>query len=402
MPVRKMGRRALITTATGTAVAGRLSGACADDLSLVRIGYLRWREAKPTVSLLDKPPPDNGLAGARLAINDNNTTGRFIGQQYELTEFPVRADDDPIAAADALAASGVRLLLADVPTKLLLSVADAGAPQGMTLFNVAAPDDALRQESCRRNVIHVAPSRAMLADALAQYLVWKKWSRWVLAYGSHPEDAQLADAYRRSARRFGARIVKEIEYKDTGGARQTDSGVVQTQQQMPVFTQGLPDYDVLVAADENEVFAGYLPYRTWDARPVVGSAGLRPTSWSAASESWGGAQLQDRFERVAHRRMTPLDMQAWTACRMIGEAASRTASADPARIRQDILNPGFGIGAYKGQKLTLRDWDLQLRQPVLLDDGRSVVSISPQPGFLHQVTELDTLGFDRPETACKL
>jgi ABC transporter substrate binding protein (PQQ-dependent alcohol dehydrogenase system) len=242
----------------------------------------------------------------------------------------------------------------------------------------------------------------MLADALAQYLVWKKWTRWVLAFGSHPDDGLLADAYRRSAKRFGARIVKDVAYKDTGGARQTDSGVVQTQQQMPVFTQGLPDYDVLVTADENDVFAGYLPYHTWDARPVVGSAGLRPVSWSPSSESWGGAQLQDRFTRMAHRRMTALDMQAWTACRMIGEAASRGGSMDPAKITQNIKSSDFGIAAYKGQKLTLRDWDLQLRQPILLDDGRSVVSISPQPGFLHQVTELDTLGFDRPETRCKL
>jgi ABC transporter substrate binding protein (PQQ-dependent alcohol dehydrogenase system) len=202
--------------------------------------------------------------------------------------------------------------------------------------------------------------------------------------------------------RFGARVLKDVQFKDTGGARQTDSGVVQTQQQVPVFTQGLPDYDVLVTADENDVFANYLPYRTWDARPVVGSAGLRPVSWSPGSESWGGAQLQDRFIRMAHRRMTPLDMQAWTACRMIGEAASRCGSTDPAAIMVDMKRPDFGIAAYKGQKLTLRDWDLQLRQPILLDDGRSVVSISPQPGFLHQVTELDTLGFDRPETRCKL
>jgi ABC transporter substrate binding protein (PQQ-dependent alcohol dehydrogenase system) len=171
---------------------------------------------------------------------------------------------------------------------------------------------------------------------------------------------------------------------------------------MPVFTQGFPDYDVLVTADENEVFAGYLPYRTWDARPVVGSAGLRPVSWSASSESWGGAQLQDRFIRLAHRRMTPVDMQAWTACRMIGEAASRSGSMDPAKIMQDMRSADFGIAAYKGQKLSLRDWDWQLRQPIMLDDGRTVVSVSPQPGFLHQSSELDTLGYDRPETRCKL
>ena len=92
--------------------------------------------------------------------------------------------------------------------------------------------------------------------------------------GSHPEDQLLADAYRRSAKKFGAKIVDERVYKDTGGGRRSDSGSVQTQQQMPVFTQNAPAYDVLVAADENDVFAGYLPYRTWDPRPVVGSAGL--------------------------------------------------------------------------------------------------------------------------------
>ncbi len=52
---------------------------------------------------------------------------------------------------------------------------------------------------------------------------------------------------------------------------------------MPTVTQGAPAYDVLVAADESEVFAGYLPYRTWDPRPVAGSAGLVPTTWTPPS-----------------------------------------------------------------------------------------------------------------------
>jgi ABC transporter substrate binding protein (PQQ-dependent alcohol dehydrogenase system) len=395
-----LGRRTLITSSTGAALM-TVSRSRAEGSS-VGAGYIRWAERRPTISLLDKPAADDGLAGAQLAMADNNTTGRFINQQFELTDVPLRSLDDSVSALGKLTQQGIALVLTNIPAESLLALAAAAKGNNQTLFNLAAPDDALRQESCRANVIHVAPSRAMLTDALAQYLVWKKWTRWVLAFGSHPEDGLLADAYRRSAKRFGARIVKELAYKDTGGARQTDSGVVQTQQQMPVFTQGLPDYDVLVTADENEIFANYLPYRTWDARPVVGSAGLRPVSWSPSSESWGGAQLLDRFVRMFHRRMTPLDMQAWTACRMIGEAASRGNSVDPTKIMQNMRGPDFGIGAYKGQKLTLRDWDLQLRQPILLDDGRSVVSISPQAGFLHQVTELDTLGFDRPETRCKL
>ncbi len=399
-PAHRFGRRALFATTAGSALFGPASSA-RGDTATVRVGYIRWAEPRQTISLSDKPRPDNGLAGARLAIKDNNTTGQFMNQRFELADAPVRTGDEPADSLKALTGQGIALVLTDLPAAQVLKLA-AAAGTAVTFFNVQAPDDGLRQKECRANVIHVAPSRAMLADALAEYLVWKKWSRWVLAYGSHPEDALLADAYRRAATRFGAHIVKELLYKDTGGARQTDSGVVETQQQMPVFSQGLPGYDVLVAADENEVFANYLPYRTWDPRPVAGSAGLRPVSWDPNSESWGGTQLQDRFERMAHRAMTPLDMQAWTACRMIGEAASRTKSTDPARIMQDMKSPNFGLAAYKGRELTLRDWDWQLRQPILLSDGRTIVSISPQPGFLHQTTELDTLGFDRPETECKL
>jgi ABC transporter substrate binding protein (PQQ-dependent alcohol dehydrogenase system) len=171
---------------------------------------------------------------------------------------------------------------------------------------------------------------------------------------------------------------------------------------MPVFTQQAPAYDVLVAADESEVFASYLPYRTWDPRPVAGSAGLVPTSWHAAQDQWGAIQIQNRFVKLNSRHMTALDMQAWTAARMIGEAASRTKSGDSKAVSDFLRGPDFSIAAFKGQRLTLRNWNLQLRQPILLVDGRMVVSVSPQEGFLHQVSELDTLGVDRPETKCKL
>jgi ABC transporter substrate binding protein (PQQ-dependent alcohol dehydrogenase system) len=267
---------------------------------------------------------------------------------------------------------------------------------------VGAIDDRLREEDCRGNVIHTAPTRSMLADALAQYLVWKQWRRWFLISGSHPEDKLYADALRRAAKRFGARIVQEKVFEDTGGARRTDSGVVQIQRQLPVFTQGAPAYDVLIAADENDVFAAYLPYRTWDARPVAGSAGLMPTSWDPSHDQWGAVQMQERFMKLFSRRMTARDMQAWSAARMIGESAARTRSNDPKAIFGFLKSPDFALAAFKGQRLTLRDWNLQLRQPILLTDGRMIVSVSPQEGFQHQFSELDTLGLDRPESKCKL
>jgi ABC transporter substrate binding protein (PQQ-dependent alcohol dehydrogenase system) len=367
----------------------------------IGIGYLGHAGVRSTLSLVQQPADNDGLAGARLAIEDNNTTGKFLNQHFTLHEVRLKDSDDVAQAANKLAEQN-GFIIADLPAESLLKAADALRDRGTVLFNAGAIDDRLREEDCRANVIHVAPTRSMLADALAQYLVWKQWKRWLLVSGSHDNDRLFAEALRRAATRFGGKIVQEKTFEDTGGARRTDSGVTLIQRQMPVFTQQAPAYDVLVAADESEVFANYLPYRTWDPRPVAGSAGLVPTSWDAAQDQWGSTQLQNRFLKLNSRHMTALDMQAWTAARMIGEAASRTSSGDARTILGFLKGPDFSIAAFKGQRLTLRDWNLQLRQPILLVDGRMVVSVSPQEGFLHQVSELDTLGVDRPETKCKM
>ncbi len=350
--------------------------ASADPLA-VKVGVIHEAHSRETISILDIPPADDFVAGARMAMDDNNTTGRFLDQSFSVVDAKLAPGEDPIAALKSMLDDGVRLFIVDLPPAEVLAVADAARASGALVFNAGAPDDRLREEDCRANVIHVAPTRSMLTDGLAQYLIWKQWKRWLLVVGSHPEDKLLADAYRRSAKKFGAKIVEERVYQDTGGGRRSDSGSVQVQRQMPVFTQNAPDYDVLVAADENEVFAGFLPYRTWDARPVVGSAGLRPVSWDPSHEFWGAVQLQNRFQRTFKRGMNARDNQAWEAMRLIGDAVAHTKSADPKAMHDDLLSPDFTLGAFKGQGLTVRDWNQQLRQPILLTDGRGTVSVSP-------------------------
>lgn len=378
-------------------------GTSAQESHDVKIAYLYQAEkGRLTISILDRAPIDRGLAGAKVAINDNNTTGKFVGQSFILTDVEIAPEADPVAETEKLLAGGNQFIIADLPAAAFLKVADTAKGKGVLVFNAGAFDDTLREQDCRANVIHTAPTYSMLADGLGQYLVWKRWRNWFLVEGSHPDDKLWGAALRRAAERFGAKIVFAKEFTDTGGARQSDSGTVQIQRQIPVFTQDAPDYDVLVAADRSEVFATYLPYRTWAARPVVGSAGLIPSSWHPSFEGWGGAQIQNRFEKASHRRMLSADMQAWTAVRIIGEAATRTKSTNEKDIEAYIKSPDFSLAAFKGEKVTLRDWNWQLRQPVLLADGRSVVSVSPQEGFLHEVTPLDTLGVDRPETTCKL
>ncbi|MBO0733412.1 MAG: ABC transporter substrate-binding protein, partial [Methylocapsa sp.] len=273
--------------------------AFAADRTEIKMGFIRLPHTQETVSILDTPSEDEGIAGARLAVEDNNTTGQFLGQTFTLDDTVLKPGEDPAAALDSLVRHGVVLIAADVPGPLLLALSDAAKDKGVLLFNTGAAEDSLREENCRANVFHVAPSFSMLADGLAQYLVWKQWKRWLLMKGSHPQDALFAGAIARAAKKFGAKIVEERIYRDTGGGRRSDSGSVQTQRLVPVATQNAPAYDVLVAADESEVFANYLPYRTWDPRPVAGSGGLKPLSWDESHEQWGAILLQNRFLKLA-------------------------------------------------------------------------------------------------------
>ena len=190
----------------------------------IGIGYLGHAGVKAKLSLVEQPAENDGIAGARLAIEDNNTTGKFLNQHFTLEEVRLRDGEDVAQAAAALSGHN-GFIIADLPADELLKAADALRDRGTVLFNAGAIDDRLREADCRANVIHVAPTRSMLADALAQYLVWKQWKRWLLVVGSHDQDKLYADALRRAAGRFGAKIVQERIFEDTGGARRTDSGV---------------------------------------------------------------------------------------------------------------------------------------------------------------------------------
>ena len=98
--------------------------------------------------------------------------------------------------------------------------------------------------------------------------------------------------------------------------------------------------------------------------------------------------------------MTPRDYAAWAAIRAVGEAVTRTSSADAATVRDFLLSDAFELAGFKGRPLSFRSWNGQLRQPIPLVTRSAMVAQAPLPGFLHQRTELDTLGIDEAETLC--
>lgn len=369
---------------------------------VTKIVYVGKRYPEPLpLSLLDKPLSDEGVQGARLAIKENNMTGRLVDQHFELIEVMAAANEDVVPKVKAELAGGHALIIADLEPTDLLAVADLPEAKGALVFNVRSSSDELRQQDCRLNVFHIIPNWAMRADALAQYLSWKKWRRWFVVYGTTPGDKEYLAAIRRAAQKFGAKIVDERSYEFDAGSRRTDSGHQQIQSQMPILTQGAPDYDVIFVADVGEAFGDYLLFRTYEPRPVVGSQGLQAVAWHRSFEQYAGTQLQNRFEKQAKRFMTERDFTSWLGVRSIGEAVTRTNKNKPEEVNAYILSKDFEVAGFKGVGLTFRSWDHQMRQPILLSGPRTLVSISPQDGFLHQKFLTDTMGFDEPETKCR-
>jgi ABC transporter substrate binding protein (PQQ-dependent alcohol dehydrogenase system) len=99
--------------------------------------------------------------------------------------------------------------------------------------------------------------------------------------------------------------------------------------------------------------------------------------------------------------MTEIDYGAWLAVRAIGEAATRSHSAQFDHVKAYLLGKDFSLAGFKGVPLSFRPWDHQLRQPVLLASDRSLVATAPIEGYLHPQNELDTLGFDAAESHCR-
>lgn len=368
----------------------------------VEIGYLGRDYPEPLpVSLVESAIPDQGLQGARLGLSDNLATGRFLKQSYRLTEKNGARNGDVAADARALLQT-TRLIVADLEPADLLRVADLPEARDAIIINARASDDDLRGKDCRKNVFHVAPSWQMRADALAQYMVWKRWNQWFLLRGDAREDIDYAAAMKRSAAKFGGKITEERTIVFDPGNRNSETGHQQIQTQIPMRTQSPPPHDVVMVADTEDNFGDYLMWRTSAPKPVAGTQGLMAVAWSPLYEEYGGIQLQTRFRSKVKRPMTERDYMAWLAVRAFGETVTRSGASDLSGWRAYLMSKQFQLAGFKGQAMSFRTWDRQLRQPIILTGPRSLVSMSPQEGFLHPTYLTDTLGVDAPETACKL
>ncbi len=360
----------------------------------IRIVYLEQQRVRPPVlSNLVVHPEDEGEQGAHQGITDNNTTGKFLKHNYLLETLVVPNDQDVVEAAKSVL-NGSRLVVANVTAEKLLQIADLPQAKDDLIFNAGIADNVLRNDNCRQNILHTLPSRAMLTDAMMQFFSKRRWTSLYLLEGNRDVDKLYADSIRKSAKRYRISIDHQKQWIEDADMRRNAAA------EIPLFTKAR-NYDAIVVADEDDDFGQYVLYNAWLPRPVTGTAGLQAVAWDRVVEQWGAAQLQSRFLQTADRSMTSIDYAAWAAVRSIGEAVTRTKNIKPDVIREYIFSDKFALGGFKGAKMTYRNWNGQLRQPIPLVHPRSVVALAPIEGFLHHRTELDTLGLDQPESNCR-
>ena len=337
--------------------------------------------------------PGGSLAQAvEMAAKESQFELDAAKLQIKVDVRSARDADDAKAQLAQLAKAGAAAVVLDVPGAW---IAGLGAVTRIALLNAGSAEEASRQQACLPNLFHTLPGERMRADAIAQTLLARRWSKVLLLHGPGAEDAARLALAQAAIKRYGLKPVALRPFKLSADPRERDLA-------NPLLLTGNVDYDVVWIIDSDGEFARALPYRTALPRPVVGDAGLVALAWAPNFERFGAPQLARRFVRAAQRPLTDTDWAAYMAAKAVLQAALEApANPGPAQIIAALTRADFTLDGFKGVRLSFRPWDRQLRQPLLLSDGLGVIATAPVEGVMHPKNALDTLGADAPETLCK-
>jgi ABC transporter substrate binding protein (PQQ-dependent alcohol dehydrogenase system) len=339
---------------------------------------------------------EHPFAGAQVGLDDAKVLARVLKTDFALERITVKsAAEVAPAVQQAMTSRDIRYFIVDAPAEAFAPLAEAVRGRDVLLFNATAPDDALRRDLCANEIVHVFPSLSMSMDGLVQYLVSRRWRDFLVLQGSQPADVMAAKAFEASAKKFGARVAANKTFKVGTDPRERE-------QNNPALLSAINrDYDVVFVADAAFDFARQVPYHLIKPRPVVGSIDLEPVAWHWTWEHNGAPQVNSRFQKLTGRRMEGADWAAWMAVKMVVQAVLRTKSSE-FKAQRDFILGSAAFDGDKGLAMSVRRWDHQLRQAILLATPYYVAASAPVDGFFHQTNVLDTLGDDEPQSPCHL
>lgn len=362
------------------------------------IGYLelkkdpRYKKKRLFARFMGQPL-GRPYGGAEIALKEVRFHGAELGVEFALAKETVKKPEQIKPALLAMQEQGIHFVLLDLPADLLAKAAAEMTGQKLAIFNVSAYENKLRGEQCQAHLFHTLPSHSMLYEALAQYLISKKWRNVLHLEGPLAEDKLLATAFTRAAKKYGIKVTETRLFELSNDPRE------RAKNNIALITDG--KHDAILVTDSQAEFARSVPYQTLKPSLILGSEGLAPVAWHWSWERHGAPQLEKRFEKKHGRPMGSTDWAAWIAVKGIAGAVQSAKTTDFEALLDYLTSDANLLDNFKGAAGGFRPWNNQLRQPILLATHNWVVARAPLKGFLHQKNTLDTLGFDEQESRCK-
>jgi len=340
------------------------------------------------------------LRAVELAVFESLTLFDAVGVRAQIHQLAL----DPAANLEqqlkSIPQAGLTIL--DVPLETMEQIVPVANALNMVAVNVRHSDAHLRESVCLPNLFHTIPSDRMYFDALGQFLVHRGWRKVLLVKGPTEKDSRRAESMVASLEKFGATIVDQRTFTLSHHPDDRDKN-------RPGFLTGGISYDVVAVIDSQKDYGRYLQYSTRSARPVVGDVGLTPASWHYALERYGAPQLNERYREFKEGdplspqvAMTDAEFAAWSAVKLVTNSLNTREDIANFEVRSVLNDPASQVDLYKGTRGSIRQWNNQLRQPILLAAPETVIAVAPMPKFLHPKHYVDTLGLDEPESQCQL
>ncbi|MFQ5801814.1 MAG: ABC transporter substrate-binding protein [Candidatus Methylomirabilales bacterium] len=361
------------------------------------------------------------VAAAELAAEEANFVAEAFGKVVRLLAEKTASPDDAAKKAMKLIRQGrAKAILGGGDDPITHAIQETSARERIIFLNTMSRSEALRGATCHRLTFHVEASLAMYTDAMGQWLVRRaKQPRWAFLTPDSEAGAEMERLATRALRRHGgsavAREVVPAGNSDYRAALTTlakaGPDVVIMNLAGPSLLQALAQVTdlglaVQVAGSRMEAV------EFWQAEPTR-LTGVWPSLWSYGFRKYSGRELN---KRLAARLGHPAESRAWasyTAMKAVWEAVLKGGRDDTAGL-VSFFEKGRGVDAHKGQPLTFRSWDHQLRQPLMVVRSKvpaagarrwdifELLGEVPLRGTTgeNRAAVLDTLGLSAAESTC--
>ena len=336
----------------------------------------------------------------KMALKENKIKLKNLNIRLESLNIIVSDAQDAIKQIKQKSKPGSVIIL-DIPFKIMSEILRDMDNKSYVFINARNRNVSLREEYCKVNLFHTIPSERMYADSLSQFLITNNWKDIIVLYGDSEKDLQALDSLLKSGKKFGLKIKSKKKFSLSKNPKDRDSNNSKT-------ITGGASYDAIIIFDDHGEYSRTLPFNTFLPRPIMGQVGLMPKAWHWSWERYGAPQLNQRFDRKINftdkdnkkRNMLDTDWAAWAAIKAIVEALKLNSKKPNIKFNELFRNKNLNIDLYKGSSGSFRNWNNQLRQPILLTTHNAVISKMPNEKFLHREFIEDTIGIDKQQSEC--